>query len=66
MKDMASFHDKKRLFFSTFMNDNLLDCIVSKVNVIEIARGVGFTLSFIQPPIYLFSHILLIVSDNWQ
>lgn len=51
MKDMASFHDKKRLFFSTFMNDNLLDCIVSKVNVIEIARGVGFTLSFYTTPL---------------
>ncbi|KAM7507279.1 hypothetical protein LguiA_017732 [Lonicera macranthoides] len=37
MKEAAVIHDKKRIFYSTLMNDNLLDCIVSKVNVIEIA-----------------------------
>lgn len=44
MKDMASFHDKKRLFYSTLENDNPLDCLISKVNVIEITREPGFQL----------------------
>ncbi|CAN4076083.1 unnamed protein product [Withania somnifera] len=35
LKDAASFHDPKRIFYSTLENDNLLDCIVSKVNVVE-------------------------------
>lgn len=36
LKDAASFHDPKRIFYSTLENDNLLDCIVSKVNVVEL------------------------------
>ncbi|KAL9177383.1 hypothetical protein ABFS82_01G055000 [Erythranthe guttata] len=36
LKDAASSHDKRRLFYSTLMNDNLLDCIISKVNVVRI------------------------------
>ncbi|XP_022866302.1 DNA (cytosine-5)-methyltransferase CMT2-like, partial [Olea europaea var. sylvestris] len=35
MKDEGKSHDKKRLFYSTLMNDNLLDCIVSKVEVVQ-------------------------------
>lgn len=42
MRDAAALHDKKRLFYSTLMNDNLLDCIISKVNVTEISPGVCF------------------------
>ncbi|XP_028105482.1 DNA (cytosine-5)-methyltransferase CMT2-like isoform X1 [Camellia sinensis] len=40
MKEEAAFHDKKRLFYSTLLNDNLLDCIISKVSVIQIAPTV--------------------------
>ncbi|KAK6158500.1 hypothetical protein DH2020_005814 [Rehmannia glutinosa] len=36
LKDAASSHDKRRLFYSTVMNDNILDCIISKVNIIKI------------------------------
>ncbi|CAI9762552.1 unnamed protein product [Fraxinus pennsylvanica] len=35
IKDEGKSHDKKRLFYSTLMNDNLLDCIVSKVEVVQ-------------------------------
>ncbi|KAK3014031.1 hypothetical protein RJ639_008664 [Escallonia herrerae] len=49
MKNVAAFHDKKRLFFSTLMNDNSLDCIVSKVNVVEIAPALGLLSNTIQP-----------------
>ncbi|KAK2973205.1 hypothetical protein RJ640_024492 [Escallonia rubra] len=49
MKNTAAFHDKKRLFFSTLMNDNPLDCIVSKVNVVEIAPVLGLLSNTIQP-----------------
>ncbi|KAL3500066.1 hypothetical protein ACH5RR_039159, partial [Cinchona calisaya] len=41
MKEAASFHEKKRLFYSTLMNDNLLDCIISKVNIAEIPPAMG-------------------------
>nr|GLL44511.1 DNA (cytosine-5)-methyltransferase CMT2 isoform X1 [Ipomoea trifida] len=41
MRDAAALHEKKRLFYSTLMNDNLLDCIISKVNVTEISPGLG-------------------------
>ncbi|KAL8551225.1 hypothetical protein ACS0TY_000347 [Phlomoides rotata] len=34
-------HDKKRLFYSTLVNDNLLDCIVSKVTVVQITPNVN-------------------------
>ena len=46
MKQAAAFHDKKRLFFSTLMNDNLLDCILSKVEITEKAPKVCCNLSF--------------------
>ncbi|KAK2972840.1 hypothetical protein RJ640_028368 [Escallonia rubra] len=36
MGDQVTTHDKKRLFYSTLTNDNLLDCIVSKVKVVQI------------------------------
>ncbi|KAG6469020.1 hypothetical protein ZIOFF_073717 [Zingiber officinale] len=35
LKDHAAGHDKKRLFYSDLQNDNLLDCIVSKVQITE-------------------------------
>ncbi|KAJ4952365.1 hypothetical protein NE237_029197 [Protea cynaroides] len=49
MKDQAEFHDKKRLFFSDLMNDNILDCIVSKVKIIQIAPNVGLKSKYIPP-----------------
>ncbi|KAL0329888.1 UNVERIFIED_CONTAM: DNA (cytosine-5)-methyltransferase CMT2 [Sesamum radiatum] len=36
LKDAASVLDKRRLFYSTLMNDNPLDCIISKVNVVKV------------------------------
>ncbi|RWR86840.1 DNA cytosine-5-methyltransferase CMT2-like protein isoform X1 [Cinnamomum micranthum f. kanehirae] len=36
MKEHAAFHDKKRLFYSDLRNVNLLDCIVSKVKVVQV------------------------------
>ncbi|KAL2551173.1 DNA (cytosine-5)-methyltransferase CMT2 [Forsythia ovata] len=41
IKDDGISHDKKRLFYSTLMNDNLLDCIVSKVEVVQSAPNVS-------------------------
>ncbi|KAI3714040.1 hypothetical protein L1987_72630 [Smallanthus sonchifolius] len=41
IKDASSSNDKKRLFYSTLMNDNALDCIVSKVKVVKIQPGVN-------------------------
>ncbi|XP_024173771.1 DNA (cytosine-5)-methyltransferase CMT2 isoform X1 [Rosa chinensis] len=41
IKEVGSFHDKRRLFYSTVVNDNLIDCIISKVNVTQISPRVG-------------------------
>ncbi|KAL2527639.1 DNA (cytosine-5)-methyltransferase CMT2 [Abeliophyllum distichum] len=41
IKDDGISHDEKRLFYSTLMNDNLLDCIVSKIKVVQSAPNVS-------------------------
>lgn len=45
MKEAADFHDNKRLFYSTVMNDNPIDCIISKVTVVQISPRVRFSLT---------------------
>ena len=42
MKQVAAFHDQRRLFYSTVMNDNPIDCIVSKVSVTQLLPKVCF------------------------
>ncbi|KAK9272088.1 hypothetical protein L1049_002457 [Liquidambar formosana] len=49
MKEEAASHDKKRLFYSNLMNDNLLDCIVSKVKVVQIAPDLNFKEKSVPP-----------------
>lgn len=41
IQDEAMSHDEKRLFYSTLMNDNLLDCIITKVQVVQITSSVS-------------------------
>ncbi|GLT80633.1 hypothetical protein SLA2020_520640 [Shorea laevis] len=41
MKEAAALHDKRRLFYSTVMNDNPIDCIISKVSVTQLSPLVG-------------------------
>ncbi|KAL0393740.1 UNVERIFIED_CONTAM: DNA (cytosine-5)-methyltransferase CMT2 [Sesamum latifolium] len=41
LKDAASVHDKRRLFYSTLTNDNPLDCIISKVNVVKVPAALS-------------------------
>ncbi|PWA80759.1 bromo adjacent homology (BAH) domain protein [Artemisia annua] len=41
IKDAATSNDKKRVFYSTLMNDNPLDCIVSKVKILKVAPGIN-------------------------
>ncbi|XWS49335.1 hypothetical protein CRYUN_Cryun13aG0154800 [Craigia yunnanensis] len=41
MKQETAFHDQRRLFYSTVMNDNPIDCIVSKVSVIQLLPKLG-------------------------
>lgn len=45
IQDEGGFHDKRRLFYSTIMNDNLLDCIISKVSVKQITPKVHIKLA---------------------
>lgn len=60
IKDDGMSHDKKRLFYSTLMNDNLLDCIVSKVKVVQIKPNV--CLKFVRFNTKLFAIYLLLVT----
>ncbi|KAJ0635442.1 putative DNA (cytosine-5-)-methyltransferase [Helianthus annuus] len=41
IKDASSSNDERRLFYSTLMNDNALDCIISKVKVVKIQPGIN-------------------------
>ncbi|MBA0796528.1 hypothetical protein Gohar_007291, partial [Gossypium harknessii] len=41
MKQEAAFHDERRVFYSTVMNDNPIDCIISKVSVTQISPKLG-------------------------
>ncbi|KAL5550863.1 hypothetical protein UlMin_001039 [Ulmus minor] len=49
IKDEGVFHDKRRLFYSTVMNDNLIECIMSKVNIKQIKTRVGSKVNSISP-----------------
>ncbi|XP_052176411.1 DNA (cytosine-5)-methyltransferase CMT2-like isoform X2 [Diospyros lotus] len=49
MNGEASSHAKKRLFYSTLMNDNALDCIVSKVKIVQITPSVHLKSKRIPP-----------------
>ncbi|CAA0820434.1 DNA (cytosine-5)-methyltransferase CMT2 [Striga hermonthica] len=54
LKTTASSHDKRRLFYSTLTNDNLLDCIISKVNVVQIQPTVSLKSKNIQSAAFYY------------
>ncbi|KAI4327996.1 hypothetical protein L6164_020396 [Bauhinia variegata] len=49
VQDEGTFHDKRRLFYSSIMNDNLLGCIIAKAKVTYISPRVGLKLTSIPP-----------------
>ncbi|KAM0934075.1 putative DNA (cytosine-5-)-methyltransferase [Dioscorea sansibarensis] len=49
IKDQAVFHDKHRLFFSDLKNDNPLNCIVSRVTVIQVSPCVELKHKMLPP-----------------
>ncbi|ESQ55474.1 hypothetical protein EUTSA_v10024250mg [Eutrema salsugineum] len=52
MKQQATYHDKRRLFYSTVMNDNPIDCIISKVTVLQVSPRAGLKPSSIKSDFY--------------
>ncbi|GAB2230274.1 hypothetical protein Drorol1_Dr00014533 [Drosera rotundifolia] len=54
MSKEASFHDKRRVFYSTLMNDNLLHCIISKINVIRVTPQLNPRSNHIRPSDYFY------------
>ncbi|KAK2662616.1 hypothetical protein Ddye_001190 [Dipteronia dyeriana] len=54
MKEAAAFHDSRRLFYSTVMNDNPVDCIVSKVSITQIPPKIGLKSNSIPPSGFYF------------
>ncbi|XP_057415926.1 DNA (cytosine-5)-methyltransferase CMT2-like isoform X2 [Lotus japonicus] len=49
IQDEGDFHDKRRLFYSSIMNDNLIECILAKVNVTHIKPRVNMNLTSNSP-----------------
>ncbi|XP_058768023.1 DNA (cytosine-5)-methyltransferase CMT2-like isoform X1 [Vicia villosa] len=49
VKDAGDYHDKRRLFYSSIMNDNLIDSIIEKVNVRYIKPKVGLRVTSVSP-----------------
>ncbi|KAK7386807.1 hypothetical protein VNO78_27143 [Psophocarpus tetragonolobus] len=49
IQDEGGFHDKRRVFYSSIMNDNLIECIIAKANVTQITPRVGQKLASISP-----------------
>ncbi|XP_027346468.1 DNA (cytosine-5)-methyltransferase CMT2 [Abrus precatorius] len=49
VQDEGGFHDKRRLFYSSIMNDNLIDSIIGKANVTQIMPRVGLKLASVLP-----------------
>lgn len=62
MKDEGKSHDKKRLFYSTLMNDNLLDCIVSKVEVVQRVPNVCFKFACLYFTFDIYFNIICLYS----
>uniref|UniRef100_A0A803LTS4 Cytosine-specific methyltransferase n=1 Tax=Chenopodium quinoa TaxID=63459 RepID=A0A803LTS4_CHEQI len=49
MNEAAKFHDKKRIFYSCIMNDNVLACIISKLKVIQVSSQLNLNSSSVEP-----------------
>ncbi|CAA7054939.1 unnamed protein product [Microthlaspi erraticum] len=52
MKQEATHHDKRRLFYSTVMNDNPIDCLISKVTVLQVSPRAGLEPKSIKSDFY--------------
>ncbi|XP_019087809.1 PREDICTED: DNA (cytosine-5)-methyltransferase CMT2-like isoform X2 [Camelina sativa] len=52
MKQQATNHDKRRLFYSTVMNDNPVDCLVSRVTVLQVSPRAGLKPNSIKSDYY--------------
>ncbi|OWM68526.1 hypothetical protein CDL15_Pgr023491 [Punica granatum] len=49
LREQASFHNKKRLFYSNVENDNPIDCIIAKVKITRIAPKFGVKSNYVPP-----------------
>ncbi|KAK4490834.1 hypothetical protein RD792_001549 [Penstemon davidsonii] len=54
LKDAASLHDERRLFYSSFMNDNFLDCIISKVTIVKVSPELCLKSNPVQSAAYYY------------
>ncbi|EPS61564.1 hypothetical protein M569_13232, partial [Genlisea aurea] len=54
LKDAASSHDERRLFYSTLTNDNLLGCIISKVEVVKLPPSLQLKPKLVHPAAYYY------------
>ncbi|KAG7621025.1 S-adenosyl-L-methionine-dependent methyltransferase [Arabidopsis suecica] len=52
MERQATNHDKRRLFYSTVMNDNPVDCLISKVTVLQVSPRAGLKPNSIKSDYY--------------
>ncbi|KAF7042152.1 hypothetical protein CFC21_051827 [Triticum aestivum] len=54
MEDQAQSHDPRRLFYSDLKDDNALDCIVSKVSIVQVSPCVDNQSKSIPSPQYYY------------
>ncbi|KAL0873818.1 hypothetical protein Bca101_023523 [Brassica carinata] len=52
MQKQATDHEKRRLFYSTVMNDNPIDCLISKVTVLQVSPRAGLKPNSIKSDFY--------------
>ncbi|KAL0687712.1 hypothetical protein Bca4012_087389 [Brassica carinata] len=52
MQKQAADHERRRLFYSTVMNDNPIDCLISKVTVLQVSPRAGLKPNSIKSDFY--------------
>ncbi|KAJ0239251.1 hypothetical protein HA466_0229320 [Hirschfeldia incana] len=52
MQNQATDHETRRLFYSTVMNDNPIDCLISKVTVLQVSPRAGLKPNSIKSDFY--------------
>ncbi|CAF2148535.1 hypothetical protein HID58_000984 [Brassica napus] len=52
MQKQAADHERRRLFYSTVMNDNPIDCLISKVTVLQVSPRAGLNPNSIKSDFY--------------
>lgn len=64
VQDEGGFHDKRRVFYSAIMNDNLIDCIMGKANVTHITPRVWQILVRVFLNSFIHQYLYTVYTDS--